>query len=78
VNNDSSVRTVSTRIRVPEICQRLGLSENIVYEMLNEGTIPALRRGRMWLVARHAYEQWEKDFSTNPTLSALPRLAAGS
>jgi excisionase family DNA binding protein len=52
----------SARIQVPEICQRLELGKNAVYGLLEAKVIPAIRVGNRWVIARYAYEQWEKDF----------------
>ncbi len=48
------------RIRVPEICTRLGLGQRTVYAMLERGIIPAIRLNRRWIVTRPSYEEWEK------------------
>ena len=52
----------SARITVPEICQRLALGERAVYGLLEAKIIPALRVRKRWVIARYAYEQWEKTF----------------
>jgi excisionase family DNA binding protein len=50
----------NTTITIPEICLRLGLSQETVYEMLKAGDIPNIRRRRLFIVSRAAYEDWEK------------------
>lgn len=52
----------SARIKVPEICRRLELGERAVYGMLEAKIIPAIRVGTRWVIARYAYEEWEKTF----------------
>ena len=47
------------RISVPEIARRLDIGRLAVYAMLDQGTIPAIRLGRRWIVTRHAYDHWE-------------------
>ena len=51
----------SARILVPEICQRLRLSERAVYALLEAHVIPALRLRKRWIIGRAAYEEWEKN-----------------
>ena len=48
------------RMTVPEIARRLDIGRLAVYEMLEQGIIPAIRLGHRWIVTRHAYEQWER------------------
>jgi excisionase family DNA binding protein len=55
----------NTTITIPEISRRLGLSEETVYEMLKAGDIPNIRRRRLFIVSRAAYDQWEKTIGTN-------------
>ena len=50
----------SSRISVPEIAQRLDVGRLAVYGMLEQGILPGIRLGRRWIIARHAYEQWER------------------
>jgi len=63
-------------INIQEIKQRLGVSEKMVYRMLNDEQIPAIKAGRKWLISRISYERWEANIgSTSPTPEppALPR-----
>jgi len=55
----------NTTITIPEISRRLGLSEETVYEMLKAGDIPNIRRRRLFIVSRAAYDHWEKTIGTN-------------
>ena len=48
------------RITVEEVSRRLNLGRLSIYKMLNDGTLPAIRLGRRWIVTRHAYEEWER------------------
>jgi excisionase family DNA binding protein len=66
--------TQRTRITVGEIADRLQLGERAVYELLEQSAIPAIRFGRRWLIARHAYEQWERNFQV-PKPDSIRRLA---
>lgn len=51
-----------TTIRVAEIAARMGLGEMLVYRLLDEGEIPAIRLGRWWIISRTRFEQWEATF----------------
>jgi excisionase family DNA binding protein len=48
----------SDRIRVDEIAERLDCGRLLVYAMLEAGKIPAVRVGRVWIIARAAFERW--------------------
>ena len=50
----------SARMTVEEIAHRLDIGRLAVYTMLEQGTIPAIRLGRRWIVTRHAFESWER------------------
>jgi len=52
--------SLSGRISVPEIAQRLGIGRMAVYKMLEQGIIPGIRLGRRWIITRHAYLEWER------------------
>ena len=52
----------SARIQVPEICRRLELGRRAVYGLLEAKIIPSIRVGNRWVIARYAYEEWEKTF----------------
>ena len=62
-------RRGSARIQVPEICERLALGERAVYGLLEAKIIQAMRVGRRWVIARYAYEQWEKTFGQNTSFA---------
>ena len=49
-----------TTITVPEIAVRLGLGEDMVYEMLDANEIPHIRHGRRYIVSRAAFARWEQ------------------
>lgn len=51
----------SSRISVSEICSDLGLGRESVYQMLHDKTIPAIRRKKLWLITRSAYEEWKRN-----------------
>ena len=59
----------SARITGSEICQRLALGERAVYALLDARIIPAIRVGKRWVIARYAYEQWEKTFGQNNAIA---------
>lgn len=63
-----AMKNGSARIQVPEICERLALGKNAVYGLLEAKVIPAIRVGNRWVIARYAYEEWEKYFGQrNPS-----------
>lgn len=62
MNNENSRGNGTARIQVPEICARLALGKNAVYGLLQARIIPAIRVGNRWVIARYAYEEWEKYF----------------
>jgi excisionase family DNA binding protein len=43
---------------VPEVAELLGLHLGGVYELLRNGTIPAERLGRRWIVSRVRFHAW--------------------
>ena len=49
------------RITVPEICQRLQISDKAVYALLEARIIPSLRLRKRWIIGRQAYEEWERN-----------------
>ena len=51
---------MSNRMSIPEIAGRLNIGRLAVYDMLEQGIIPAIRLGRRWIVTRYAYDQWER------------------
>lgn len=63
----------SARIQVPEICRRLELGRRSVYGLLEAKIIPAMRVGHRWVVARYAYEEWEKNFGVGKCDAAVVR-----
>jgi len=54
------------RLSVTDIAKRLEIGKMSVYKMLKDGTIPAIRVGKRWLVTRYAYEQWERTCGLTP------------
>ena len=62
----------SGRITVPEIAQRLSIGRIAVYAMLERGIIPGVRIGRLWIVTRYAYDEWERTCGTR--LSCRPEV----
>ena len=45
-------------LSVLQAAKLLGISRNLCYEQIGEGTIPHVRLGRRVLVSRVALEQW--------------------
>jgi excisionase family DNA binding protein len=66
------------RIKPKEIAERLGMSINTVYALLEERRIPSYKRGRCYLIPRHAYMEWEKNFCAPEMarLQAMPPMMA--
>ena len=57
------------RISVAEIATRLSIGKLAVYAMLEHHIIPAIRRGRRWIVTRSAYNEWEQICGKDPDSS---------
>ena len=49
-----------SRITVEEIANRLEVGRLSIYELLEQGVIPAVRLGRRWIITRPSYEEWER------------------
>jgi excisionase family DNA binding protein len=49
-----------TTITVPEISERLGICEDLIYGLLRSKAIPNIRYGRKYIVSRAAFEHWER------------------
>jgi excisionase family DNA binding protein len=43
---------------VEELAQDLGISLALAYRYLGDGTIPAIRLGRRYVIARSAVQRW--------------------
>ena len=56
---DTDCIMIPTRLTVQEVAQRLSLGRGTVYKMLEEGTLPGIRVGRLWIVTRYALDEWE-------------------
>jgi excisionase family DNA binding protein len=56
-----------TTICVAEICERLGIGEHQVYQMLKDNIIPNIRYGRRYIVSRAAFERWEQSIGVDST-----------
>ena len=41
-----------------EVARLLGLHLNSVYSMLKNGSLPAVRAGRRWLISKRRFEAW--------------------
>lgn len=41
-------------LTVDEMCEALKIGHNMTYRLLGDGTIKALRRGRIWRIPRQA------------------------
>ena len=63
--------------RDPEwVSEQLGLERNTVYKYLKEGTIPAIRIGKKWLISESKLAEWLQQETEKQTKSR--RAAAGS
>jgi excisionase family DNA binding protein len=60
---DQGTRSTA-RIKVDEIARRLSVGRLAIYELLEQGEIPAIRLGRRWLITRFAYDDWEHKCGT--------------
>ena len=45
-------------LSVSDICDYMSVSTFVVTTMLREGTLPAVKFGREWRVARRDFEDW--------------------
>lgn len=45
-------------LSVADICEYMNVSTFVVTTMLREGTLPAVKFGREWRVARQDFEDW--------------------
>jgi excisionase family DNA binding protein len=59
LSHDTQAGGRRSRITVSAIAQRLDIGRLKVYAMLEQGILPGLRVGRLWIITRHAYEEWE-------------------
>lgn len=57
MNDDDQGPTRST-YSVPEVARILGLGRGIVYELVRQGQIPALRCGSRWIIPRRRFHAW--------------------
>src|SRR3989442_7172915 len=69
-------------LRVPELAERLDLSPQSVYRLLQSGALPGLRVGGSWRVPASALERWiETQLETRPPAprgTALPTSGRGA
>lgn len=54
----SSVVPLPDLLKPADVATRLGVSAGRVYQLLADGAIPCVRRGRSVRVPRQAYERW--------------------
>jgi excisionase family DNA binding protein len=59
---------------VDEVAALLGIARGVAYESARNGSIPATRVGRRWLVPRKRFHAWLD--GTDPAPSATPREVA--
>ena len=62
-----------TTITVPEICERLGICEETIYEMLRSHEIPNIRYGHRFIISRAAFERWEATIGEGVPASGAPQ-----
>lgn len=48
-------------LSVADICEYMGVSTFVVTAQLRNGTLPAVKFGREWRVARSDFEDWIND-----------------
>ena len=60
---------MNTVMTIGETAAYLRLSENSIYRLVQDGTLPAARIGRTWRVSREALDQW----LTERMLDNLPK-----
>ena len=46
---------------VPQVAHMLNMTPGTVYQLLRNGTIPARRLGRRWLISRRRFHDWLDD-----------------
>ncbi len=57
-------------IKVSELAIMLGINKNTAYEYLENGTIPAQRLGRKWLISKEQVLAW---LNSGPSLPITQR-----
>jgi len=64
---------------VKEVAYLLTLSLGNTYELIREGTIPAYRLGRRWVIPRARFHAWLDSLTVEPEpqISATPPLIPG-
>lgn len=55
---ESQIDTAALTYTVDEVAQLLGLSRGAAYERVRDGSIPAQRMGRRWLIPRRRFHAW--------------------
>jgi excisionase family DNA binding protein len=53
---------------VDEVAVLLGVARSVAYEAVRNGTIPATRVGRRWLIPRRRFHEWLDGRSTADAL----------
>lgn len=56
--SSASLRLARAVYTVTEVAQLLGLSRSVTYDLVREGTIPAQRLGRRWVIPKGRFESW--------------------
>ena len=72
------ITELKERITIEEIADRLSIGRIVVYALLEQGEIPAIRLGRRWIVTRYAYENWERTCGTGARAATPPAPAVQS
>jgi len=52
---------------VDEVAELLGIARGVAYECVRNGSIPATRVGRRWLVSRKRFHAWLEGTGTAST-----------
>jgi excisionase family DNA binding protein len=61
-------------LSVADICEYMGVSTFVVTTQLRNGTLPAVKFGREWRVARSDFEDWINDQRIQQSLERSDRL----
>jgi excisionase family DNA binding protein len=64
-------------VDVVEAAKVLGVNKSTVYEMANQGTIPAFRVGRLWRFSLAELEAWAAKGGQKGGLEIPPDLRVG-
>lgn len=55
---NTQIDTTALTYTVDEVARLLNLSRGVTYERVRDGSIPAQRMGRRWLIPRQRFHAW--------------------